>query len=292
MHYLGLNPRMSWPRWFSVKRSKEHYQSECERIAYLNHHDSLSLVHCSRWKRPFRKMKLAYVRQQRESDLSICKAQIEVARALRVICYSLPLFLCVIPYAYKAGVFDRDTTEREVVRSKITSSPQAQKTPSPVDTSQRATHGSNPWPEHNLEAPSQNRPFAYQPSFDAEQVGKLASLAHQYVLSRELVDVSGYYRGETRVEPYQRQPPGGFSFDNKLEATGAAALVTGTIITADYLSQKTAYKASLPEKKESWWKVRDAEVIEVPWWKSKKDVKTEEPWWKFKKDKKVKGSWW
>ena len=61
---------------------------------------------------------------------------------------------------------------------------------------------------------------------------------YDYTLQRKMVNVSGYRRGGTYVQPYDRQPPGGLTFEDKAEATvlavGAAALLYG----ADYLSQK------------------------------------------------------
>ena len=46
-------------------------------------------------------------------------------------------------------------------------------------------------------------------------------------LQQSSVHVDGYMRGNSQVRPYDRQPPGGITFDNKLKAEGqgiAAAL--------------------------------------------------------------------
>lgn len=78
----------------------------------------------------------------------------------------------------------------------------------------------------------------YTPRVRADDVADVSRHVYDYALQRNMVDVSGHYRGNTFVQPYQRQPPGGISFDDKAEAAGWAIGAAAVIYGVDYLSQK------------------------------------------------------
>lgn len=88
---------------------------------------------------------------------------------------------------------------------------------------------------HQYDNPSTSSSSGYQPRVRHEDVAEISKGIYDIALKKEMVDVSGHYRGDTYVQPHQRQPPGG------LDNTEAAALAVGAaavIYGVDYLDQK------------------------------------------------------
>jgi hypothetical protein len=93
-------------------------------------------------------------------------------------------------------------------------------------------------PQINHSSHQYNGSTEYKPRVPVELVGAAATKTYNYMLDQKRVDVSGHIRGDTYVNPYTRTPPGGLTFDDKLEAAGWAGAVAASIMTLDWLDQK------------------------------------------------------
>jgi len=91
-------------------------------------------------------------------------------------------------------------------------------------------------PVFSIQPASQHDSFSPRvpPAFAAEA----ASRTYDFVLDQKRVDVSGYWRGQTFVPPYTRQPPGGFTLGDRTEAVAWGAAAAGALYGLDWLGQK------------------------------------------------------
>ena len=93
-------------------------------------------------------------------------------------------------------------------------------------------------PQYSFSPETSNLTSEYKPRVSTELIGSAAEKTYNYVLDQKRVDVSGYVRDNTYVNSYTRQPPGGVTFDDKLEAAGWASAVAAGIFAVDWVDQK------------------------------------------------------
>jgi len=161
---------------------------------------------------------------------------------------------------------------------------------------------------HNYDTPStssSSHSSSYQPRVSGENLTKISTGVYNYASQQQMVDVSGYTRGDTYVQPYQRQPQGGI--DN-VEAGALALGAAVAIVGIDYASQKydqwsaereaaarrkaeeraRKEQQELLDKWEAEERAREKEKKKKSWWNvDKKEEEAENPWSIFKKK-----SWW
>jgi hypothetical protein len=110
--------------------------------------------------------------------------------------------------------------------------------PSSADVNTPTYNASQPQVYQYNSTPSPSNNTGYTPRVAPEDVADWSKAAYDATLASKMVNVSGYRRGATYVESYQRQPPGGFTFDDQAKAAGAAVVVAAVIYGVDYADQK------------------------------------------------------
>lgn len=119
----------------------------------------------------------------------------------------------------------------------------------------------------------------YTPRISDRAIAEVGSKVYDAVLDDKRVDVKGYMRDGTYVRPHDRQPPGGFTASDKVEAGAGALGVALFIKAADYVDQKydpekiaARKKAEEQQQAESQRRLReDAE---------RRQQQNKKPWWK------------
>ena len=142
---------------------------------------------------------------------------------------------------------------------------------------------------------------SYQPRVSGEDLTKISTGVYNYARQQQMVDVSGYTRGNTYVQPHQRQPQGGIdNFEAGALALGAAVAIVGI----DYASQKydqwsAEREVAARRKAEELARKEQQELLaqreaerekdkKKSWWSvDKKEEEPENPWAIFEKK-----SWW
>ena len=78
----------------------------------------------------------------------------------------------------------------------------------------------------------------YRPSFNEQQITDVHRAVTGAVLNNKLVNVSGYTRDGNYVSSHTRQPPGGITFGDKVEANLIGFAVVAALAGIDYGLQK------------------------------------------------------
>ena len=85
---------------------------------------------------------------------------------------------------------------------------------------------------------SRSKAGGYAPRVSSQDLSEVGIKVYDAVIDSKRVDVKGHYRGETYIQPYDRQPPGGIAIGDKVEAGAVAVGVIAAIQAADYLIDK------------------------------------------------------
>ena len=223
---------MNLPVYLSVAKATALVSVRAEQTHRLAAEDRIRLQSFSTFIRPFVGVWYSLLHASRRVQLFGYYFVLMLAWSARVTAGILAVGAVVFIVALACGGFDSSNSSGYVPSLTTSTDPYSH---TEIPNATASSTPSNDYIPSAVRAPSTD---GYTPRVSIEDVSEISQRVYDYALQQKMVDVNGYDRGQTYVQPYQRQPPGGFTLEDKANAGGLAVGAAALIYGADYLSQK------------------------------------------------------
>ncbi len=126
----------------------------------------------------------------------------------------------------------------------------------------------------------------YQPRVPDRDLAEVGGKVYNYALDENRVDVREHFRGDTHVRAHDRQPPGGFTAGDKVEAGAWALAAVGSITGTEYLVQQfdpaqvAARKHAEEARRQAEERQREDAVRRIREDAERMNQQKQKPWWK------------